>query len=239
MDLPPDASNSTAPCPLLLSTWLLDAAGNLLGETLMLQALGSVGSPGSSCSAQQCSCPVAGVPRVRGIKGTAQPKCKQLSWLLLLGIRMALRVIWPMEQASWPFFPECTAFKSPLVVHYKALAPMQTDHRKIYRSQVGLRVSRVTKDRNENLVAGFWNCTNCLEKRDSDFFYCPEQDYPSSQQCKPRADAGIQNSAPAESRSRSPAGKMLELPALFSFSGFCCSCQYLQLCWKVILKGQR
>lgn len=73
MDMPPDASNLTAPCPLLLSTWLLDAFGNLLGETMMLQPLGSVASPGSACSAQQCSCPVAWLPKSQRHKGHRVP----------------------------------------------------------------------------------------------------------------------------------------------------------------------
>lgn len=53
------------------------------------------------------------------------------SWVgcYLLQIRMGLRVIWPMEQASWPLFSQKVLyFKNPLVVHYKGPTPMQTDH---------------------------------------------------------------------------------------------------------------
>lgn len=73
MDMPPDASNSTASCPLLLSTWLLDAVGNLSGETLMLQPLGSVSLPGSTCSAQQCPCPAARLPSSQRCEGHRVP----------------------------------------------------------------------------------------------------------------------------------------------------------------------
>lgn len=47
-------------------------------------------------------------------------------WYLLW---MGLRLIWPVEQASWPLsFQKVLCLKNPLVVHYKALTPMQTDH---------------------------------------------------------------------------------------------------------------
>lgn len=133
MDMPLNASNSTALCPLLLSMWLLDAVGNLSGETLLLLPLGSAASLGSTCSAQQCPCPVARLPRSQRHKGHTvlwlyregttkmQTALSDLLW-------MGLRVISPMEQASWPLFSETVQYFKNLVVYYKTLIPMQTDY---------------------------------------------------------------------------------------------------------------